>query len=227
MSDIKKSQPSKRLVKLSKLLSLTLRHKAIDQGFKINSEGYINLYELLNSDIYKNYKLDEIVKVVKDNEKNRFKLSRNPSDESKTEENLLENSDEVNYWFIKANQGHSIQIENLELTPILNHSDFPTIIHGTYEDKWELIKTQGLNRMSRNHIHFSIGLPGDGEVISGMRTSCKVLIYINLKKAIEDKIPFYISSNKVVLCPGILNTGILTPEYFEKVVSKSGIELEF
>jgi RNA:NAD 2'-phosphotransferase (TPT1/KptA family) len=47
MSDIKKVQPSKKLVKLSKLLSLTLRHKAIDQGFKINTEGYINLKELV------------------------------------------------------------------------------------------------------------------------------------------------------------------------------------
>lgn len=47
MSDIKKPQTSKRIVKLSKLLSLTLRHKAIDQGFKINPEGFINLHELV------------------------------------------------------------------------------------------------------------------------------------------------------------------------------------
>lgn len=54
--------------------------------------------------------MEEIVKVVKENEKSRFKLSRYPSDESKTEENLLKDSEEANYWFIKANQGHSIQV---------------------------------------------------------------------------------------------------------------------
>jgi len=44
----------------------------------------------------------------------------------------------------------------------------------------------GLNRMARNHIHLAIGLPGDG-VISGMRSSCQVVIDINMTKAMHSE----------------------------------------
>ena len=37
--------------------------------------------------------------------------------------------------------------------------------------------------MSRNHIHFAIGYPGDKEVISGMRKTCDILIEIDLELA--------------------------------------------
>lgn len=40
-------------------------------------------------------------------------------------------------------------------------------VHGTYKKNLELILEQGLKRMKRLHVHFSCGLPTDGEVISG------------------------------------------------------------
>lgn len=45
--------------------------------------------------------------------------------------------------------------------------------------------TQGLSRMARTHIHFAPGEPGADSVISGMRRSCQVVIYINIDKAIQ------------------------------------------
>lgn len=37
--------------------------------------------------------------------------------------------------------------------------------------------------MGRNHVHFSIGYPGDKEVISGMRSTCEIFIEIDLELA--------------------------------------------
>jgi 2'-phosphotransferase len=57
----------------------------------------------------------------------------------------------------------------------------------------------------------AIGLPGSKGVISGMRTSCEVVIEINMVKAMyEGKLPFFISENSVILCPGDEN-GALPP----------------
>jgi len=47
-------------------------------------------------------------------------------------------------------------------------------VHGTYKKHLESILTHGLKRMNRLHVHFTSGLPSDGEVISG--TYCEHLI---------------------------------------------------
>ena len=72
--------------------------------------------------------------------------------------------------------------------------------------------------MARNHIHFAIGMPDKKGVISGMRSSCEIVIEINLAKAMygDHKIPFYISPNNVILCEG-LNDGSLPPKYFRTI----------
>ena len=74
-----------------------------------------------------------------------------------------------------------------DLVPILHASEIPTIIHGTYFKNWTKIKTEGLSRMNRLHIHFSLGEPGDSRVISGMRSSCELYIYIDTEKAVRGK----------------------------------------
>lgn len=40
-------------------------------------------------------------------------------------------------------------------------------VHGTYKKSLQSILDSGLKRMQRLHVHFSSGLPTDGEVISG------------------------------------------------------------
>jgi len=69
--------------------------------------------------------------------------------------------------------------------------------------------------MKRNHIHFSVGKPGDNEVISGMRYSAEVLIYVDVERAMKDGIIFYKSSNNVILSEGINNK--LSTAYFKKI----------
>ena len=84
------------------------------------------------------------------------------------------------------------------------------MVHGTYLEPLPFIMKSGLNKMARNHIHLAAGMPGKGGVISGMRGSCEVVIELNMTKAIygPHQLPFYISSNDVILCEGLKDGSI-------------------
>ncbi|KAI8582943.1 hypothetical protein K450DRAFT_225582 [Umbelopsis ramanniana AG] len=131
---------------------------------------------------------------------------------------VQEIQDEDGCWWIRANQGHSLKAIKVELDLI--KEPLPICVHGTYTTNWNSIATQGLKRMSRNHIHFAAGMPGEHGVISGMRKSCDVFIYVDMVKAMEDGIVFQLSANQVILSEGI--NGVLDPTYFLKVVDREG-----
>jgi len=73
--------------------------------------------------------------------------------------------------------------------------------------------------MARNHMHFAKGYPGDKEIISGMRSTCDVLVEADLDKSIKDGIKWYISANGVILSPGDKD-GFLLVKYFKKAIVK-------
>ncbi len=123
---------------------------------------------------------------------------------------------ETGRLLIRANQGHSIQDVVVDMTEISNVSEAPKVIHGTNRQAWESIREQGLSRMRRQHIHCAAGEPGDAGVISGMRRSCDIYIYIDLAAALADGYKFYRSANNVILCPGN-EAGVLPARYFAKV----------
>ena len=56
--------------------------------------------------------------------------------------------------------------------------------------------------------------------ILGMRTRCQILIYIDLPKALDAGLKFFISQNGVVLSPGN-DKGYIQPEFFLRVESQS------
>merc|ERR1711934_895831 len=87
---------------------------------------------------------------------------------------------------------------------------------------WEAIRDGGLNRMGRQHIHFALG--EKGQVKSGMRGTCDLLIYIDLAAALADGIEFLVSANGVMLSPGV--DGVIAPCYFRRCVDlRNSIEL--
>lgn len=190
-------------IALSRALSKTLRHAAASQGIAINSNGYCLVSDLLTHSRYKSLQAtaEQIKQVVESNDKQRFEF-----DASGTK--------------IRARQGHSINVD-VELTPLTLDSLPDVVVHGTNPTAWESIKTQGLSRQNRLHIHMAAGLPG--EVISGMRHSAKVLIYINVPKAMADGIEFFRSANGAILSSG--KDGTISPEYFLKVTDRAGNSL--
>ena len=78
-------------------------------------------------------------------------------------DNATHDPQDPSQQLIRASQGHSIpmQSENL-LSPILaSDPDCPEqAVHGTDDKAWNLIlKSGGLRRMGRSHVHFAPGVP--------------------------------------------------------------------
>ncbi|KAJ8282839.1 hypothetical protein COCON_G00053580 [Conger conger] len=193
-----------RDVRLSKSMSFALRHGAAQMGLDMSSDGFLFVEDLLSHHQFRSFSLEDVERVVANNDKQRFKLRPHPED------GRLQ---------IRANQGHTVQVAELELRAIqLDDPECPQeAVHGTYLQNWPSIRSQGLRRMKRTHIHLAPGLPGDGGVISGMRMNCDLVIYIDVRKALTDGIPFYWSENRVVLTPGD-SGGALAPKYFTRAV---------
>ncbi|XP_013861471.1 tRNA 2'-phosphotransferase 1 [Austrofundulus limnaeus] len=189
-----------RDVSLSKSMSYVLRHGASRMGFEMGTDGFLFVEDLLAHPQFRSYSLEDIERVVATNEKQRFKLRSHPED------GRLQ---------VRANQGHSVQVVDLELKPVLASSpDCPAeAVHGSYLRHWSSIKQQGLSRMNRTHIHLASGLPGEDGVISGMRGNCDLAVFIDVPKALADSIEFFWSENGVLLTPGN-SEGKLLPKYF-------------
>lgn len=192
-------------VRTSKALSYLLRHAALKEALPIRDDGYISVTEVLAHKSMRNVELELIREIVATCPKQRYRLN---------EENGI--------LLIRANQGHSIEIKELELTPILEAAQVPCAVHGTYYKHLESIKKSGLMKMNRQHIHMAAGVPGEKTVISGARANVDIFIHLDIDKALRAGIPFFLSANRVVLSPGD-ESGSIRPEFFAKIVdAKTG-----
>ncbi|KAJ3672522.1 hypothetical protein LUZ60_007243 [Juncus effusus] len=201
------SNESSRIDALGRLLTRILRHMATELNLNVRSDGYVRVNDLLKLNIQtfakvplKSHTIDEVKEAVRRDNKQRF--------------GLLEENGEL---FIRANQGHTIKAVESEslLKPILSAEEAPVCVHGTYRRNLESILKSGLKRMERVHVHFSRGLPTDGQVISGMRRDINILIYLDVKKALDEGMKIYISENEVILTEGF--NGVVPVKYFEKI----------
>ena len=189
----------------SKGLSYILRHGAQKDGYTMTADGYVSLAEIQRKGpkALKKLTVAEVQFLVDNNDKKRFR--------AKVEEGQM--------W-LAANQGHSASLnlnpENF-MTPITKASDVPVAVHGTFKRFLDPIKKQGLSKMSRQHIHFALGLPGAEGVISGMRKTAEVLIYLDVEKCLSEGIALFRSENNVILSPGDEN-GFIDPKFFLKIV---------
>lgn len=194
---------------LGRLLTRILRHMASELRLNMRSDGYVKVEDLLKlnmktfADIpLRSHTVGDIREAVSTDNKQRF--------------SLLEENGEL--W-IRANQGHSVKTVESEslLKPILSAEEVPVCVHGSYRRHLQSILESGLKRMNRLHVHFSRGLPTEGEVISGMRRDVNVLIFLDVRKALEDGMKLYVSDNKVILTEGF--DGVVPVKYFEKIES--------
>lgn len=209
------------LENISRKLSLVLRH---DTKLKVRPDGFCRLEDLLAlrrfqeigctvADVY------QVVDGVHEsgNSKQRFQVK-----------------DEEGEKFIRANQGYSrkdILAESAYLRLHVEDPDLPEpCVHGTYHWHWASILEKGLlaggllGPQGRNEIHFACEEPavlgGTRRAISGMRHDCDLVIWLDLRKAIEEGLPFYRSDNGVILSPGDSNGGIES-RYFVKAMDIS------
>ncbi|XP_027336479.1 tRNA 2'-phosphotransferase 1-like isoform X2 [Abrus precatorius] len=197
---------------LGRLLTRILRHMASELNLNMRNDGYVKVNDLLKLNLktfanipLRSHTIDDIREAVGKDNKQRF--------------SLIEENGEL---LIRANQGHTLTAVETEslLKPILSAEEIPVCVHGTYRKNLESILGSGLKRMKRLHVHFSSGLPTDGEVISGMRRDVNVLIFLDVRKALDEGMKLYISDNKVILTEGF--DGVVAPKYFEKIESWPG-----
>jgi len=197
-----------RSVQLSKAMTRVLRHSAARQGLSIGSDGYCPVEQLLALREFKELScsLADVQDAVFSSDKKRFQL--------------LERQGVL---LVRAVQGHSMKSVSDEglLQPVtLGDPDVPSfVVHGTYKPCLESIKRQGLiaggGHTARNHVHFSPFEIGDGRVISGMRANCQIAIYLDLRAALAEGVPFYRSANEVILSPGL--QGVVPAKYIIKI----------
>ena len=155
---------------------------------KIDNEGYVLISDILQKKQFRNYKLEDIINVVSNNNKKRFDIKDN--------------------IYIRARQGHNKDVgkllnDDLMLPEIKIPLD--KCIHGTTKKAYDEIKKSGLKSMNRKHIHMAMNL-------QKIREQSKVAIYIDMKRAMEDGIKFYKSDNDVILCKTTIQ-----PKYFMKI----------
>ncbi|CAH9082250.1 unnamed protein product [Cuscuta europaea] len=180
---------------LGRLLVRILRHMASELNLKMRSDGFVKVQDLLKLHLktfanipLKLHTVDDMKEAVRKDNKQRL--------------SLLEESGEL--W-VRANQGHSIKMVETEslLKPIISADEVPVCVHGTYKKDMQSILEQGLKRMRRLHVHFSCGLPTDGGVISGMRRDVNMLIFLDVKKALQGARKVW----DVLSCP-LINLGV-------------------
>mmetsp|Transcript_139545 Transcript_139545/g.313642 ORF Transcript_139545/g.313642 Transcript_139545/m.313642 type:complete len:287 (-) Transcript_139545:71-931(-) len=125
---------------------------------------------------------------------------------------------------IRANQGHSFSGLDMDLlckaVTVLNPGE--VCCHGTFRRLKASIQEKGLigggldRENFKRDIHFSVKHPRDDTVISGMRETCSLVVYLDFPKAVEDGMKFYRSDNDVILTSGV--DGVVPPKYFKHVV---------
>lgn len=111
-----------------------------------------------------------------------------------------------------------VQVEDLELTAVvLDAPDCPReAVHGSYMRNWPSIRSKGLCRMNRTHIHLAPGLPGEDQVISGAshRAHC---FSVDLKYSESAKICLVFCFLSVIgvmyVSPKVLSVNICAKSY--------------
>lgn len=173
--------------RISKFLSLILRHQPETIGLKLDENGWADVEELRERSAKKKvyFSLEELDEVVETNNKKRFAFN-----EDKTK--------------IRASQGHSINID-LALEA-LQPPDF--LYHGTAEANISSILEKGIEKRSRQHVHLSADKETATKV--GMRHGKPIILTIRTGKMYEDGIAFYLSAN------GVWLTEFVDPKYISK-----------
>ena len=166
---------TKELNRKGKYMSLLLRHKPEKEDLNILKGGWVYVDELIKRlDITRN----DLNYIVENDNKKRFSY----------------NEDKI---MIRANQGHSINID-LGLSKV---KPFDVLYHGTATKNLKSIFKSGVNKMNRHHVHLSKDM--ETAVNVGSRHGNAYVLIINAKKMYDDGYVFYVSDNEVYLTENI------------------------
>lgn len=172
---------------IGKFLSLILRHAPETIGIELDPNGWADVQELIQKcgKKGKSFTMDELDDIVATNPKKRYAFN---DDKSK----------------IRANQGHSVDVD-LSFTPI-KPPQF--LYHGTADRFYDSIMSEGIQKMSRQHVHLSSEKETATNV--GTRHGRPLILTVLSGQMYEDGIEFYRSEN------GVWLTNHVDPKYISK-----------
>lgn len=162
--------------RISKFLSLLLRHRPEVIGLQLDNAGWAPIEELLSllEEHQQGITREQLEQVVRENHKQRFKIS---------EDGL----------HIRASQGHSIPVQlDLErrVPPVI-------LYHGTATRHLDGIRQKGLLRMQRQHVHLSARAETAHQV--GSRHGKPVILEVAAGRMDQAGFHFFLSDNGVWL----------------------------
>jgi putative RNA 2'-phosphotransferase len=179
----------KETTRISKFLSLVLRHKPEQIGLELDSNGWADVNTLIQKCNQSSIplSLDILKHVVDTNSKKRFAFNEQQNK-------------------IRANQGHSIEVE-LELQAI----EPPGILyHGTAERFVSSILEKGLIKQQRQHVHLSSDI--ETAINVGRRHGRPFVFEVLAYQMFSDNYQFFLSDNGVWLTNDVPSKYLKTKE---------------
>ena len=172
-------------IRLGRFLSLVLRHDPSAAGITLDEHGWADVEQLLAGVNRAGRKIDmfTLERIVRENNKQRYSFN---ADHTK----------------IRANQGHSVQVD-VEL----KKAEPPRYLyHGTATRFFPAIRKEGIRKMGRQYVHLS----GDFETAMavGKRHGIPMVITIDADAMTRDGVALYRAENGVWLCEHV------EPKYF-------------
>ena len=168
----------RRLERISKFISMILRHKPEVIGITLDEHGWADVNELIkginDTGEEVEFSKDTLEAIVKTDKKQRYSFSQDKT-------------------LIRANQGHSIPVD-VEL----EKKEPPKVLyHGTGSRFVKSIQEQGLLPMERLYVHLSTDVETATNV--GKRHGTPVIFKVNAEQMQKDSYDFFQSINGVWL----------------------------
>jgi len=166
----------KETTRLSKFLSLVLRHQPELVGISLDEQGWTDVKTLLEKmrQSESTFTFDALKHIVDTSPKKRFAFN-----------STLDK--------IRANQGHSVEVE----LGYAAASPPELLYHGTALRNLESIMAKGLEKRDRHHVHLS----GDTETALkvGQRHGKPVILQVHAARMASNGFTFFLSDNGVWL----------------------------
>ncbi len=176
--------------RLSKFLSLVLRHRPDDYGLSMDERGGVDLQDLIDvlvaEDILAEEAEESLRDLVEGSERRRF---------------AIENGR------MRALYGHSARVR-LELP---EHDPPDVLYHGTTSGQARRVEAEGLRPEDRAHVHLS-ATAEEALSVGGRHTDHPVLLEIDTRRARESGVRFSQASEVIWLSDAIPLDAIRLPE---------------
>jgi putative RNA 2'-phosphotransferase len=176
-------------IKISKYLSLVLRHSPETIGIVLDENGWTGVLTLIAKlgRKFPGFDMAALEEVVANNNKQRFAFN---ADKTK----------------IRASQGHSVKVD-LEYEPVPPPE---MLYHGTVRKFIPAIAKSGIQKMSRYQVHLSKDL--ETAINVGTRRGAALILKIKAGEMHRAGYDFFVSANGVWLTDHVPPQFILFPE---------------